>query len=152
MIVLDVNVVLAAYLDGHPFHAAANKFLEESLAAGGVAVPDVVWSGFMRIATHPATTTPPVEWPDIRAFIAAVRGHPGYRADVRAMSAPLDSFVALCQATGARGNKISDAYIAGVAIDHNAPVATLDTDFDQLPVAVIHPPLPEPKTHSSSTT
>jgi len=36
---------------------------------------------------------------------------------------------------------VSDAHIAVVASDHNATVATFDTDFDRMPVTVVHPPL-----------
>ena len=141
MIVLDVNVLVAAYLTGHDFHAAANKFLNETLNTSEVAVPDVVWSGFVRTVTNPVLAQPPATWPEVRAFVAAVQQYPGYRADVRCLAAALDSFLALCQTTDARRNKVSDAYIAAIAIAHNASVATWDTDFDAFPVTVIHPPL-----------
>ncbi|MCL2317108.1 MAG: PIN domain-containing protein [Actinomycetia bacterium] len=141
MIVIDVNVLLAAFIVQHPLHHAAVRFVADSLKEGGVAVPDVVWSGFARIASNPATSTPPVEWSRIRAFADTIRRHPGYRADVRAMTSPVESFLASCHAMGARGNKVADAYIAAVATDHNAAVATWDADFDTLPVPVITPAL-----------
>ncbi|MDR0416247.1 MAG: PIN domain-containing protein [Propionibacteriaceae bacterium] len=142
MIVLDVNVLVAAYLTGHRFHAAARAFLRSALDAGGVAVPDVVWSGFARVVTHPAVVQPPADWPEIRAFTAAVQGHPGYRADIRGLTSPLAALWALCQAAGARRNLVSDAHIAAVAIDCNAAVATWDADFDRFPVPVVHPAIP----------
>lgn len=140
MIILDVNLLLAAYVTGHPSHQAAQTFIRESLEAGGVAVPDVVWSGLIRTATNPAIAQPPATWPQIRAFIDAIRHHVGYRADIRGMTSPIESFSALCQTVNATGNKVPDAYIAAVAIDQNASVATWDTDFDTFPVPVIHPP------------
>ena len=140
MIVLDVNVLVAAYLTGHPSYAAGRTFIREALETGGVGVPDVVWSGFIRTVTNPVVSQPPATGPEIRTFMDALRRHPGYRADVRGMISPVESFAALCQTVGANGNKVSDAYIAAVAIDHGASVATWDTDFDAFPIHVIHPP------------
>ena len=140
MIVLDVNVLVGAYLTGHPSYDAARKFVRESLEAGGVGVPDVVWSGFIRTVTNPVVSQPPATWPEIRAFMTAVRRHPGYRTDLREMTSPVESFAVLCQTVGSVGNKTSDAYIAAIAIDHGASVATWDKDFDAFPVHVIHPP------------
>jgi len=142
VIVLDVNVLVAAYLTGHAFHAAARTFLNEALEAGGVGVPDVVWSGFARTVTNPAVAQPPATWTDVRAFAEALQRHPGYDATVRSMRSSVDSFLALCQMANARRNKISDAHIAAIAIDHNASVATWDSDFDDFPVSVVRPPLP----------
>jgi len=141
VIVLDVNVLVAAYLTGHQFHAPARRFLRAALAAGDFAIPDAVWSGFARVVTNPALVQPPASWPEVREFAGAVSRRPGYRADVRGATAPIGSFLALCQATGARRNLVSDACLAAVAIDHNASVATWDADFDAFPVPVVHPPL-----------
>ncbi len=130
---------MAAYIDQHEFHGAAASFLQESLLTDQVAIPDVVWSRFIRVVTHPAVTSPPVTWPQVRDFVMAVCRHPNYRADVRGLTASFDTFLILCQSVGARGNLVSDAYIAAVAIDHNASVATWDADFDRLPVSVVRP-------------
>lgn len=139
MIVLDVNVLVAAYVTGHAFHKAAHSFLRDALKTGGVGIPDVVWSGFVRTVTNPAIAQPVATWPEIRAFVSAVQRHPGYEPSIRTLTSPVDSFLILCQAGHARRNKVSDAYIAAIAIDHNASVATWDSDFDDFPVSVIHP-------------
>jgi len=139
VIVLDVNVLVAAYLTGHAFHEAARSFLDSSLDVGGVAVPDVVWSGFARVVTNAAIVSPPATWAEVRTFANAVQQHPGYRRDVRGMTSAPDSFLILCQTNGASGNKVSDAYVAAVAIDHNASVATWDSDFGAFPVPVVEP-------------
>ena len=140
MIVCDVNVLVAAFITGHPFHRGARTFLQESLEAGDVAIPDVVWSGLLRTVTNPHVMHPPATWPEIAAFVETIRQHPGYRANVRGMSAPLEAFVNLCGDANAVGNKVSDAYIAAVAIDHKASIATWDADFGLFPAPVIHPP------------
>ncbi|MDR0416808.1 MAG: PIN domain-containing protein [Propionibacteriaceae bacterium] len=139
MIVLDVNVLVAAYVSGHQFHTAARSFLHAALETGGVAAPDVVWSGFARVVTHPDLMRPPAAWPDLRAFADAIQRHPGYRSDVRGLTSPLNSLWTLCQTADARRNLVSDAYIAAVAIEHNAAVATWDADFARFPVPVVRP-------------
>jgi len=139
MIILDVNVLVAAYLATHERHEASVRFLEDCLFSGDTAAPDVVWSGFIRIVTNPEVVNPVNPWSEIRAFTDTVRNHPGYRSDVRGLNGPLDSFLALCQVADAHHNLVSDAYIAAVAIEHNASVGTWDTDFDKLPVSVVHP-------------
>ena len=139
MIVLDVNVLVAAFVDSHERHEEARAFLRAALARGDVAVPDVVWSGFVRVVTNPIIVDPPAEWFEVRRFADGLRAQPGYRADIRGMSSPLESFLVLCQLCGAQRNLVSDAYIAAVAVDVGGAVATWDTDFDRLPALVIRP-------------
>ena len=53
MIVLDVNVVLAAHRSDHPHHAIVRPWFESLLAQGATfGVPDLVWGSFIRIATN----------------------------------------------------------------------------------------------------
>jgi toxin-antitoxin system PIN domain toxin len=139
VIVLDVNVLVAAYFSGHQRHQEARRFLRDALAAGGVAVPDVVWSGFARIVTNPVVVRPAATWEDVTEFAQAVRRHAGYRHAVRGMTAPVDSFLTLCQSAGATGNVVSDAYIAATAADAGASVATWDSDFERFPAPVVRP-------------
>jgi len=139
MIVLDVNVLVATAIPSHPHHPTAVRFLEDAVTKHEIAVPDVVWSGFVRTVTNPAVVSPPPTWDAIRAFMNAIRGHQAYRTDVRGSVSSIDDLIALCERFDLRRNLVSDAYIAAVASDHNAVVATFDADFDRLPVAVVHP-------------
>jgi toxin-antitoxin system PIN domain toxin len=140
-VVIDVNILVAAFWRGHQFHEPARKWLSESLDAGELGVPDVVWSGFIRIIANPKIISPAAPWAEIHAFIDGVRRHKGYRGDIRGMTAPIETFALLCETTHATVKMVSDIYIAMVAIDHAASVATYDKDFDAYPVPVIHPPL-----------
>ena len=141
MIVVDVNVLVAAAWQDHEFHQAAAEFLSRSLEHDEVAVPDVVWSRLIRTATNPRVIQPTPDWPSINRFIQAIRSHPSYRMDVRAMTSPITTFLVLCGSAGVKGNLVSDAYIAAIAMDYDATVATWDTDFERFPVQVVHPPL-----------
>jgi len=142
VIVLDVNILVAAAIPGHPWHAPVARFLEDALATDEVAVPDVVWSGFVRTVTNPAVADPLPSWDEIDAFVGAVRSHRGYRSDVRGLVSSVEALLDLCRHHDLRRNLVSDAHIALVATDYNATVATLDTDFDRIAGAVIHPALP----------
>jgi toxin-antitoxin system PIN domain toxin len=141
VVIVDVNILVAAFASGHAFHDAARKWLTEALDSGGVGAPDVVWSGFMRIVTNPRIVAPAASWSEVRAFMDAVRYHRGYLNDIRGMKTPLQIFEVLCQSTGTLSGQVSDAYIAQVAIDHNAAVATWDKDFAAYPVPLVQPPL-----------
>jgi len=134
MVVLDVNLLLATFLDGHPMHAKARAWLIDLLDTSQVVVPDVVWAGLARIATNPQIVTPPATWADVASFIVEVRAEPACQVEVRAMTSPLEVFLAICQAGGATGNKVSDAYIAAIAMENGASVATWDNDFKEFPV------------------
>ncbi|MGH2804583.1 MAG: TA system VapC family ribonuclease toxin, partial [Thermoleophilaceae bacterium] len=53
MLLLDVNVVLAAHRDDHPHHASVRRWFDEMLAGDErFAVPMLVWASFLRLATN----------------------------------------------------------------------------------------------------
>src|SRR5690606_35149232 len=53
VILLDVNVVLAAFRQDHAHHSLARPWLERTISTGtGILVPDAVWVGFVRLATN----------------------------------------------------------------------------------------------------
>jgi len=134
MVVLDVNLLLAAFLDGHPMHAKARAWLIDLLDTNQVVVPDVVWAGLARIATNPRIVNPPATWVDVASFIVEVRAERACQVETRAMTSPLEVFLAICQSGNATGNKVSDAYIAAIAMENGASIATWDADFKAFPV------------------
>ena len=140
MVVVDVNILLAAFLDGHAMHTKSLAWLIELLQTDQVAVPDVVWAGFARIATNPRIVNPPATWNEVAGFIVEIRAEPACQVEVRAMTSPLEVFLAICQSGAATGNKVSDAYIAAIAIENGASVASWDTDFEAFPVKMATAP------------
>ncbi|MCL2781796.1 MAG: PIN domain-containing protein [Actinomycetia bacterium] len=130
MIVADVNVLLAAHFESHPHHSQAHPWLVRALANDGdpVVVPDLVWVGFVRLATNPRVFDPPSTLTEAMAFVSAVLGAPGYQS----MPGLLDGvgqFLAVCRSALVPSRLVTDAYIAAVAIAHACPVATFDRDF-----------------------
>jgi toxin-antitoxin system PIN domain toxin len=130
MIVVDVNVLLAAHREDHPRHPAAKPWLEAALSrsAPGITVPDLVWVGFIRVATNRRVFDPPSGAKDVIAFVKGVTRAPGYLASA-GLRGGLGSFLELVETSGALANLVPDAYIAAHALAMGAAVATFDTDF-----------------------
>lgn len=129
MIVLDVNVLIAAFRADHPHHTITHPWLSALLGSqDDVVVPDPVWVGFLRIVTHPSAMVQPSTLDEAAVFIRDVVSAPAYlTAAPFTESASL--LVELCRESQATGNLVPDAYIASVALGYTCPVATFDRDF-----------------------
>lgn len=129
MIVLDVNVLLALFREDHPDHEVAHTWWEsESQRGTSITVPDLVWVGFLRIATDRRAFTDPAPLEHALRFVRSVADQPAY---ARFVAHPhlLDAFVRTCDAGRVVGNRVTDAYIAAVTISLGARLATFDRDF-----------------------
>lgn len=125
----DVNLLLGLFRPEHAFHAAARQWWRETVDHGDTfTVPDVVWTGFVRVVTDPRAFAVPASLSEAMAFVAAVRSQPSYRAFV-SHSRTLQEFVDLASRAHARGNLVSDAYIAACAQAYGGTVVTFDRDF-----------------------
>lgn len=128
MIVVDVNVLIAAHRADHAQHEPAMRYLVAALRGDTVIVPDSVWSGFVRVVTHPRIFERPSTLAEATAFVRDVVGARRYRANA-GLSDGIDSFLQVCERADARGALVPDAYIAAVALAHGCPLATFDRDF-----------------------
>lgn len=129
MIVLDVNVVLAAFRADHPHHPAARPWLEATLEAGtGIIVPDFVWVGFVRLVTNTHIFEMPSTPAEAFEFVEAVCGAPSY-AGIPGLSDGLPMFRETVLDSDAWGNLVPDAYLASIARAYATPVASFDRDF-----------------------
>lgn len=133
MRLVDVNVLLYAFRDAAPDHAAYHRWLEGALDADEpFAVSDLVLSSFVRIATHPRVFEPPAALEDALVFADALRGAPNA---VPVVPGPRhwELFARLCREGSARGNLVSDAYLAALAIEAGCELVTTDRDFARFP-------------------
>lgn len=130
MIVLDVNVLLAAHRRDHPHHVAAGSWLASRLAdpREAVIVPDLVWVGFIRIAMNPRAFNEPSTLEQASAFVLDVCQAPGYKA-VAGVGDGIGLFLDVCREAVVSSRLVTDAYIAAVARAYACPVATFDRDF-----------------------
>jgi len=84
--------------------------------------------GLVRILTHRRGFTPPDTHDEAFAFVGSLLGHPNAvlldpgRDHVRL-------FEELCRAADARGDLVTDAYLAALAIETGAMLVSADRDF-----------------------
>ena len=129
MILLDVNVVLAAHRDDHPHHGSVRPWFDDLLATDRpFTVPDTVWASFIRLATNRRVFMTPTPLEAAFAFCWAVRGQPGHVAPDPG-EAHLAIFERLCRQYDVLGDLVPDAYLAALALEHGCGLASLDRDF-----------------------
>lgn len=129
MILLDVNVLVYAHREDRPQYADINPWLTTMLNSGAsFGVPDIVFSGFLRIVTHPGAFDEPTPLEDAVAFAEDVRGAPNH-FPLKPGPGHWRLFVDLCRATDARGNRVPDAFLAALAIETGSEWITTDRGF-----------------------
>lgn len=127
--IVDANVLLYAVDSQSPFHATARAWMDEAMnGVERVGLPWVSLLAFQRIATHPrATANPlaPVEaWSRITDWLDADQAWvpvPGRRHR--------DILASLVIQGDVRGNLVTDAHLAALAIEHGTGVYSFDSDF-----------------------
>ncbi len=133
MILPGANVLIYAFRRDAPRHAEYRDWLEKTLASEpAVGLSDLVLSAVIRITTHPKIFVRPSPLKAVFSYVEflrrlpnAVRISPGRRH--------WDIFRELCQKTEARGNRITDAYLAALAIESGCEWITADRDFARFP-------------------
>jgi uncharacterized protein len=130
----DVNVLISAFRQDHPYHVPARTWLEDALAAStaiqSLSILPMVASGFLRLATHPKVFIDPAPIQAAQAFLSAVLDSP------HVVLLPLGSewtlFEQICIQYKLRGNAIPDAWIAAAAQSHHLRLVTFDKGFKRL--------------------
>ncbi len=129
MLLLDVNVILAAFREDHAQHPVVAPWLARLVADDApFSVPDVVWVSFFRIATSRKALGTASPFPLLVEFAKWVRSSWGY-IGVRAQYDDWASFEAVVTEADAQGDLVPDAYLAAIAREANCAIATFDRDF-----------------------
>jgi len=133
MILPDVNILVYAHIEYMPDHQRYRAWLEAIVSGDQpYGMADTVLSGFLRIVTNPRIFDPPSAMESALAFVDRVRYAPS--CVVIAPSARhWEIFTRLCQLDGMRGNLVSDAYLAALAIESDSEWITMDRDFARFP-------------------
>lgn len=133
MILLDVNVLVAAHREDAEDHAEVRGWLQSELAApAGVGVTDLVLSGTLRVVTHPRIFRTPTPLRTALDFVEDFRA----RDEVHLFAPGPDHwqvFTDLCRKVGAKGNLVPDAYHAAVAMEFGCEWISLDRGFSRFP-------------------
>ncbi|MCL2316001.1 MAG: PIN domain-containing protein [Actinomycetia bacterium] len=143
-VVLDVNILVAAHQPLHAHHDLAARWLSHHLsgATGSVVVPDIVWAGFARVTTNLHAFNPPATPQDAALFAEAVTRAPAY-CGIAGLADGVQPFFGTVVRAQARGNLVTDAYIAAVALQLGAAVATFDRDFRRFDgLRIVTPAMP----------
>ena len=131
MIIPDINLLVYAYNTEDPSHAQAKRWWEELLnGTDPVGLPWVTITGFLRLVTHPRVLVDPMSvgqaTEQVRAWLecpSVLTVEPGKKFSA--------IFLGLLDEAGTAGNLTTDAYLAALAIEHQAELHSNDSDFSR---------------------
>lgn len=129
----DINVLIYAFDRAAKRHHEYREWLIDVLdGPEEFGVPTHVLCGFVRIVTHPRIPRQPSSLPEAIAFADMVRSAPA--------AMPLEPgprhwaiFTELCERANAKGNLVTDAYLAALAMENRCEWNTTDQDFARFP-------------------
>lgn len=126
---VDANILLYAVDEQSRHHGAARTWLEGALnGSHRIGMPWQSLLTFVRIVTHPRALPVPVAPADAWSFVADWLDSPaawvpqpgrGYREILGGLVSDLEL----------RGNLVSDAALAALALEHGLAVVSADSDF-----------------------
>jgi toxin-antitoxin system PIN domain toxin len=131
MTLVDVNLLVYAFQPASPHHEAARSWLD-ALRERPFWVADEALLGFMRIVTNSRIFATPSTVAEALEFVAALRGSPGWR-ELPRTATRWATLQRVCDATGARAAGLSDAWLAVLALEQDAVLASADRDFAAIP-------------------
>ncbi|CAN5475039.1 type II toxin-antitoxin system VapC family toxin [soil metagenome] len=126
---VDANLLLYARDTASSFHAKARDWLTASLNGSvRVGLPWQSLVAFLRISTHPRASERPLgleeAWRQVEAWLSAPSAWIPRPTERHA-----DVFGRLLAVHELRGNLVTDAHLAALAIEHGIAVCSADTDF-----------------------
>jgi hypothetical protein len=129
MIAPDVNVLVYALRKDAERHAEYRAWLQAALhGREPVALFEPVLAAVLHVATHPAVFRPPTPRAVAEAFVDACLAAPA-ALPLRAETGHWQMFRDLCARADCRGNLVQDAYLAALALEHDAVFVITDRDF-----------------------
>jgi Predicted nucleic acid-binding protein, contains PIN domain len=140
MLLWDVNLWVYSFRADCPLHGLIYTKLSESLERreSFLFCPSVA-SSFLRLVTNPRIFVEPSAYAEAWAFIDYLESHPAaVYADADAMSFGIFKHIALV--TRATGNTVPDAFLAALALRHDARLVTADSGmkrFEGVEVEII---------------
>jgi uncharacterized protein len=129
VILPDVNILVNAFRSDSPDHVRCRSWLDRLVNGDGrYGMAPQVLSGMIRITTHPKVFVKPSSMDEALRFCNILLAQsrcvviqPGERH--------WEIFTRLCAEADARGNLVSDAWFAALAIESGCEWITLDRDY-----------------------
>jgi uncharacterized protein len=129
---LDANVLVYAANEDSAFHQISREWILESMKKGSeLLLTELTEVALLRLCTHPKIYNMPLDetlgyWlDDIWNYQRTVR--------VSALSPHNQTFRNLVSKLHVVGNDINDAWLAALAIEHNATLVSFDQGFSRFP-------------------
>lgn len=133
MILPDLNLLLYAYNEHMPQHAAARAWWEGAINGDElIGLPHEVSFGFIRIATNPRLGAAAIPLRQARLVVEGWLGLPQVRM-LTPGSTHFRRVMDLMEAAMATGPTLSDAILAAYALENRARLHTNDSDFARFP-------------------
>lgn len=131
--IVDANVLLYAVDSGNPFHGASKAWLETALNGPvRVGLPWNSLSAFLRISTHPRASANPLAISEAWSFVEEWLAAEAVWIPVPT-SRHAEVLRELLVDGDLRGNMVTDAHLAALAIEHGVGVCSADSDFARFP-------------------
>ena len=126
---VDVNVLVYAHRPESPDHERYRDFLERIRREDEpLALSSLVLSGFLRVVTHHRVFREPTPLTTAVEFVQVLRSSPNV-VSVSPGDRHWDIFLGLCREIDARGNDVSDAFHAAIAVESGATWYSADRGF-----------------------
>ena len=116
-----------------PEHDRYRDWLQNAIRSDEpLGLSEVALSAFVRVTTHPRIFRTPTPTAEAFAFATTLRDVPN-AVIVSPGARHWSIFERLCRDSGARGNLVTDAYLAALAIESGSEWITTDRDFARFP-------------------
>ena len=128
-----MNILVYAFDISSSQHEVCRDWLDAAVnSAEPFGLANIVLSGYIRVATHPKILNKPASVPVAVAFCNTLVSRPNC-VRVNPGAAHFGLFMSLCKAINAKGNDVTDAYLAALAIEHDCEFVTADKGFKRFP-------------------
>lgn len=133
MILADVNVLVGAFRRDAAHHEQCRRWLDGVVAGDArFGLSTLVLSAVVRVATNPRAFPATSTLEDAFGFCEDLLGQPNAQL-VEPGERHWTIFQRLCIETVTRGRRVTDAWLAALAIEWDCEWITLDRDFTRFP-------------------
>ncbi|MCT9930576.1 type II toxin-antitoxin system VapC family toxin [Planotetraspora sp. A-T 1434] len=139
--IVDANILLYAVDETSPFHKTSLEWLESALNGPvRIGLPWASLTAFLRISTHPRVSAHPLTaeqaWSYVEDWLDAGPAWVPLPTPRHA-----DVLRDLLIRGDVRGNLVTDAHLAALALEHGVGVCSADSDFARFPGVTWHNPI-----------
>lgn len=133
MVLFDINVLLYAHRPEFTPHPEFKRWLEEFVSSDqSFSVPTLVRSGFIRIATNRRIFSNPTSLETAIRFVESLLENSNH-IEISPGKYHWKLFLDLCLEVKAKGDLVSDAYLAALALECGGEWITADRDYARFP-------------------